>query len=112
MTETSILKRWRILSDQNKFLTTTVKDDDFKNFITSQQKLIYKFYKNLVDSNCMSKETQRHVKALGTRPGISYGSCKVHKKCVHGCSPFRTILSALQTPTNKLGKFLVPILKL
>ena len=60
----------------------------------------------------MSKETQRHVKALGTRPGISYGSCKVHKKCVHGCSPFRTILSALQTPTNKLGKFLVPILKL
>ena len=39
-----------------------------------------------------------------------YGLCKVHKQEVHGCPPFRSILSALQTPTYNLAKFLVPIL--
>ena len=38
-----------------------------------------------------------------------HGSCKVHKKCVDGCPPFRPILSAFQTPTYKLAKYLVPI---
>ena len=36
-----------------------------------------------------------------------YGLCKVHKTCVDGCPTFRTILSALQTPTYKLEKYLV-----
>ena len=59
----------------------------------------------------MSEETRKHLKQVGTRPGIMYGSCKVHKKCVDGCPPFRPILSALQTPTYKLAKYLVPILE-
>ena len=61
----------------------------------------------------MSKETEtrRHLKTLGTRPGIMYHYCKVHKKCVNGCLSFRPILSALQTPTYKLAKYLVPILE-
>ena len=37
--------------------------------------------------------------------------CKVHKKCVDDCLPFRSILSGLQTPTYKLAKYLVPILE-
>ena len=37
-----------------------------------------------------------------------YGSCKVHKKCVEGCQPFRPILFALQTHTYK---YLQPILE-
>ena len=49
---------------------------------------------------------------MRTRPVIMYGSCKVHRKCVHGCPPFILDLSALQTPaTYKLAKFLVPILE-
>ena len=44
-------------------------------------------------------------------PGIMHGSCKVHKKCVDGYPPFRPILSALQTPTYKLAKYLVPVLE-
>ena len=40
-----------------------------------------------------------------------YGSCKVHKASVGNCPPFRPILLALNTPTYKLAKFLVPILK-
>ena len=40
------------------------------------------------------------------------GSCKVNRKCVHGCPPFILDLSALQTLTTyKLTKFLVPILE-
>ena len=59
----------------------------------------------------MSDETMKHLKQLGTRPGIIYGCFKVHKKCVDGCPPFRPILSASQTPTYNLAKFLVPILE-
>ena len=33
-------------------------------------------------------------------------------KCVDGCPIFRTILFVLQTPTQKLAKYLQPILKL
>ena len=40
-----------------------------------------------------------------------YGPCKVHKKCVEGCQPFRPILSALQTHTYKLAKHLQTILQ-
>ena len=58
----------------------------------------------------MSEKTRKHLKPVETRPGIMYGSCKVHK-CVDGCPPFRPILSALRTPTYKLAKYLVPILE-
>ena len=40
-----------------------------------------------------------------------YRLCKVHKDIVDNCPPFRPILSAINTPTYKLTKFLVPILK-
>ena len=36
---------------------------------------------------------------------------KCIKKCADGYLPFRPILSALQTPTYKLAKYLVPILE-
>ena len=99
------------LSDQSKFHKTDVKNDNFFNFITSQEKRIGKIYKKLVDSNSMSEETQRHLKPVRTRPGIMHSSCKVYKNCVSGFPPFRLISSALQTPTYKLVKYLVPILE-
>ena len=59
----------------------------------------------------MTDKTRKSLKPVGTRPGVMYGSCKVHKASVENCPPFRPILSALNTPTYKLAKFLVPILK-
>ena len=59
----------------------------------------------------MTERTRKSLKPVGTRPGIMYGSCKVHKATVGICPPFRPILLALNTPTYKLAKFLVPILK-
>ena len=59
----------------------------------------------------MSEETRKHLEPVGNRPGIMYGSCKVHKKCVDGCLSFIPVLSALQTPTYKLAKVSVSILE-
>ena len=99
-----------LLSDQRKFEKVTLKNDAFLNFVVNQEKRIDTIFKKLVDSNSMSKEMRKFVKPVGTRPGIMYGNCKVHKQQVDGCPPFRPILSALQTPTYNLAKFLVPTL--
>ena len=39
-----------------------------------------------------------------------YGLCKSVKDIIDNCQPFRPILSAINTPTYKLAKFVVPIL--
>ena len=40
-----------------------------------------------------------------------YGICKVYKDIIDNCPPFWPNLSAINTPTYKLAKFLVPVLK-
>ena len=57
------------------------------------------------------EETSRSLKPVGTRSGIMYGLCKVHKDIINNCPPFRPILSAINILTYILEKFLVPILK-
>ena len=99
-----------LLSDQRKFEKVTLKNDAFLNFVVHQEKHIDTIFKNLVDPNSMSKEMRKFVKPVGTRQGIMYGNFKVHKQQVDGCPPFGPILSALQTPTYNLAKFLFPIL--
>ena len=99
-----------LLSDQRKFIKVTLKNDTFLNFVVNQEKCIDTIFKDLVDSNSMSKEMRKFVKPVGNRPGIMYGNCKVHKQQVDSCSLFRPILSALHTPTYNIAKFLVPIL--
>ena len=51
-----------LLSDPSKFKKTTIKNDEFLNFITSQKSRINKIYKKLVDPNNISEETRRHLK--------------------------------------------------
>ena len=46
----------------------------------------------------------------GSRPEILCGSAKVHKHIIDNCPSFWPILSAINTPTYNLAKFLVPIL--
>ena len=97
-----------ILSDQKKFSKVSLKDD---TFAINHEKHVDKVLKKFVESKSMTEKTRKSLKPVGTRPGIMYGSCKVHKASVGNCPPFRPILSALNTPTYKLAKFLVPILK-
>ena len=54
----------------------------FLNFVVNQEKRIDTIFKSLIDSNNMSKQKRKFVKPVGTRPGIMYGNCKVHKQQV------------------------------
>ena len=64
--------------------------------------------KRLEKSGNLSTEQYKKIKAVGSRPGILYGLCKVHKAITEVCPQFRPILSAIGTPSYKLAKFLVP----
>ena len=76
--------------------------------------MLLAFYEHrIVTSNGISEGTMRSLKLVGTRSGIMYGLCKGHKDINDNFPPFRhiLILSAINSSTYKLAKFLVPILK-
>ena len=100
-----------ILSDQKKFSKISLKDEILLNFAINQEKHFDKVPKKFFESKSMTEKTRKSLKLVGTRPGIMYGSCKVQKASVGNCPPFRPILSVLNTPTYKLAKFFVPMLK-
>ena len=71
-------------------------------------------FKNLINSNSISKEIHKTIKPVGTRRVLrmDFGkTANVNKQQIDGCTPYWPILSALLTPTYNLAKFLVPILK-
>ena len=100
-----------LLNDTRKFEKINLKNDGILNFAINQEKRVENILKKLVASNSISEETRRSLKPVGTRPGIMYGLCKVHKDIIDNCPPFRPIFSAINTTTYKLAKFLVPVLK-
>ena len=73
--------------------------------------------KNCLDdqfnNSYLSKEDYIFLKPVGSKPGIMYGLCKVHKcnSSTDDIPPFRLILSAIDAATYNLAKFFVPILK-
>ena len=87
-----------------------MKNDAFLNFVFKQERHIDTIFKNLVGSNIMFKKMHQFVKPVGTRPGIMYENCKVHKQQRDGFPPFCPNLSVLQTPTYNLAKLLVSVL--
>ena len=99
------------LNDRGKFEKTNLKSDGILNFTINQEKSVGNILKKLVTSSSISEETRRSLKPVGTRPGIMYGLCKVHGDIIDNCPSFRPFLSAIYTPTSKLAKFFVPILK-
>ena len=77
-----------ILSDQKKFSKLSLKDDTLLNFAISQEKHVDKVLKKLVESKSMTEKTRKSLKPVVTRPGVMYGSCKVHKAIIGNCLPF------------------------
>ena len=63
--------------------------------------------KSLEKSGSLTTDQYKKIKAIGSRPGILYGLCKVHKAITDVCPPFRPIRSVIGTPSYKLAKFLV-----
>ena len=105
------IKIENLLNDTRKFEKINLKNDGILDFAINQEKRVENILKKLVASNSISEETRRSLKPVGTRPGIMYRLCKVHKDIIDNCPPFGPILSAINTPTYKLPKILVRILK-
>ena len=100
-----------LLNDTRKFERINLKNEGILNFAVTHEKRVDNILKRLVVSNSISEETRTSLKPIGTRPVIMYGLWKVHKDIINKCPRFRLILSASNTPSYKLAKFLVPILK-
>ena len=97
-----------ILKDNTKFEKVDIKTRTL-NFQVNHEKRINKILKRLNSSGSLSDKQYKKNKAVGSRPGVLYGLCKVHK-AIDVCSPFTPILSAIGTPTYKIARFLVSIL--
>ncbi|XP_057293116.1 uncharacterized protein LOC130621786 [Hydractinia symbiolongicarpus] len=99
-----------ILSDSSKFRKLSLPSDNLLNFTIGEERKITNVYKALLKSGGLSEANYNKFRPVGSKPGILYGLCKVHKKCINGCPPFRPILSAIGIPVYKLAKFFVPVL--
>ena len=71
-----MLRRKRILRESEVFKVikeiferVTLKNDVFLNFLENQGKKIDTIFKNLINSNSMSKDLHKSVKPIGIRPG-------------------------------------------
>ena len=92
-----------ILSDPTKF--TPFRGDIYKKIIALQDSLnrLIESFKKL---NLLTNVQVANLRATGSRPGIVYGSPKVHKPG----TPLRPILSTIGTYNYNLSKFLVKLL--
>ena len=102
-----------ILSDETKFRKVNFeKKNNELDYLLDKQGEIVNFLKELRDSNVITQSDFDKLKPSGSQPGVLYGLCKVHKgvSVDGGPPPFRPILSAINTPSYKIAKFLVPML--
>ena len=110
---TYITKMNSILDDDTKFRKVTFKKKNKElNYLLDKQEEIVTLLKELKDSNVITDSIFDNLKPCGSYPGVLYGLCKVHKGVKPGdeSPPFRPILSAINTPSYKIAKFLVPLL--
>ena len=69
-----------LLSDKAKFEKVDTKKD-LLNFTVNYEKRINEYLKSLELSGALNVEQYKKIKAVGSRPGILNGLCKVHKNC-------------------------------
>ena len=100
-----------ILSDDSKFLPMLFEGEygDLQ-YILDKEVEIKKLLTTLVDKEVIKPDEFKRLCPKGSKPGILYGLCKVHKSTIGDCPPFRPILSAIDTTSYNLAKFLVPLL--
>ena len=99
-----------IVSDTIKFEQINIKEDKQLNCLLKNEKKVIDLIKRFENEGKISEKEYQLIYLMGSRPGILYGSPKVHKPVINNCPKFRPILSTIGTPTYKLAKFLVPIL--
>ena len=100
-----------LLSDASKFRKLKIDKGKDYNFIQNQELRIIEQLRALMSNGCLTQQEYEDLCPCGSSPGILYGLSKVHKPVVDGSPKLRPILSAVNTPTYKLSKFLVKILE-
>ena len=101
-----------VLNDKSKFQKVYIDHDKILNPIIHMEYRVTDVLKNLRDKKEISIQQYKDLSPSGSRPGIMYGTAKVRKIVTNGRPSFRPILSAIGTPTYRLGKFLVPMQEL
>ena len=100
------------ISDSNKFVQLSITPDKYLNYITNVEKKFKQLFKELLDNDKISRDEYDKICPKGSRPGILYGTPKIHKPVVNNLLKFRPILSTVNTPRYNIAKFLMPILEL
>ena len=104
-------KMRNILCDSSKFSEICITKERHLNFLINIEKQITDLLKQLNDSQVISDTEYNKLKPRGSRFGILYGLCKIHKSLIDNCSPFLPIWSAIKTPSYNIVKHLAPILE-
>ena len=104
-----INKMKEIVSHTTKFEQINIKEDKKLNFLLKNEKKVIDLIKRLENEGKISEKEYKLIYPRGSRPGILYGSPKVHKPVIINCPKSRNTLPTIGTPTYKLAKFLFPI---
>ena len=81
------------------------------NHLIHMENKIVELLKRLKEKEEIYDKVYNELYRTGSKPGIFYDLCKIHKSIVDGVPPFHPILSAIRTPTYKLAKFFLSSLE-
>lgn len=97
-----------IISDTSKFCKINV---ELNKYVLKVETKVNNFLSKLKSLGAISDDIYKSLYVTGSGPGILYGLPKIHKPDFSVNFNFRPIFAAYSTPSFKLSKFLVPILK-
>ena len=100
-----------ILRDTTKFRELKIDNGKDYNHIHNQELKISRELRKLHNKGALSDKDYAKLSPCGSSPSILYGLSKVHKDVVDNSPKLRPILSAINTPTYNLSKYLAKILE-
>ena len=80
-----INKMKEIVSDKTKFEQINIEEDKQVNFLLKSEKKVIDLMKRLENEGIISEKEYELIYPRGSRPGILYGSSKVHKPVINNC---------------------------
>ncbi len=101
-----IRKMGTILNDPSKFKPFPMKRGKELNEVLKHEKKLRSVLKSIFNKGILHQDIYNKLVPAGSKPGRLYSLSKIHKPG----APLRPILSAINTPSYALAKFLVPIL--
>ena len=99
-------KMTTILSDTSKF-TLLPSSTDQHQLTMKLEDAVNRFARKLLDNKTISPQQYDYIRTSSSNLGIMYGLPKIHKPE----TPLRPILSAINTHSYNIAKFLVPLLE-